>query len=281
MANLEKVTIVDGKDTYQLLLPVEDSTGKIDNLDVRVSYDFSEFKHFTGNRATNTPAFERKAKKLRASLLEFNKQIVPIQVDSQFRIKDGQKRVIVLYRMFLAGEWTQGIKYQITEDSNIREIQEMNNFKSDWTADDYASSWAELGKEDYQVYLDFRSSYNLPMQETISLLLDVSSGGSSYDKFKKGEFVSQNPDSAHITAKRIVSLSEMLPNIGLNRFFIRAMIYLLGRSDFSYSEFVAKLKVQRGAFQPQLNTERYIQACQDVYNYHRPKTEKKVFVQPK
>ena len=216
---------------------------------------YSLFKSIEGNRNKNLLHINR----LKKSMSE-NYLFTTITVNEFNEIIDGNHRFDVIRELGLP------LNYIVCEGYGLNEVHILNQNSKTWNADDYLTGYCNLGYEDYLKYAEFKENYKLGHVEAMALLLDSTQKG--FEMFYKGEFKIKNLWYAQDLMEKILLIKPYYEGIK-RRSFIYAMMSLSKNKNFSFTEFLQKLKIQPTAMQDCTTSEKYKALIEDIYNYHR------------
>ena len=120
-------------------------------MQIHVTQDYNLFKRIKGNRTVNKPHINRllQAIKTTPDSVSYN----PIVVNDKHEIIDGQHRFEAIKQLALP------VFYIKVNDLSLTTVQQLNSISKAWSPMDYAKSYAELGNENYKVYIDFKDRY--------------------------------------------------------------------------------------------------------------------------
>lgn len=223
---------------------------------VHTTTDYHLFKPIEGNRNKNLLHINR----LKKSISE-NYLFTVIIVNDKYEIIDGQHRFDVIKELNLP------LNYIVCEGYGLNEVHILNQNSKTWNADDYLTGYCNLMYEDYIKYEEFKTTYELGHNETMSLL-SGSPCKTNIDIFYKGEFKIKDIKKAKDAIEKILMISPYYKNVK-RRAFIYAMMNLFRNKNFEFTEFLQKLKLQPTALQDCTNTTTYIVLIEEIYNYRR------------
>lgn len=228
-------------------------------LSIKETKNYSLFKKLKGNRVVNELNKKRLAESFKKSYL-----ISPITVNDNFEIIDGQHRFEVAKELNLPVFYFQVPYY------GVEEVQILNTNQKNWSTMDYVEGYINLGKMDYSIYKDFKNKYNFPTTQTIEILRDKKSSGTSNasHEFRSGEFKVKDIIKATQVFDSIESLQEYYEGYKRTS-FVAAMMNLLKNENFSIDEFKQKLKFQKSKMVDCTNVNNYISTIEEIYNYKR------------
>lgn len=225
---------------------------------VHTTKDYSLFKSVKGNRVKNLLHLKRLEESIKSKYL-----FTVIIVNEKYEIIDGQHRFDVISKLKLP------LNYIICRGYSLNEVHLLNQNSKTWNSDDYMNGYCELGVEDYIIYRDFKQKYKFGHNECMALLSgNKHQTGDSIKLFYEGKFKVVTLKEANDTAKKIIELNKVYDG-AKRRSFIFAIMTLLKKDEFSYAEFLSKLKKQPSALTDCVNISQYISIIEDIYNYKR------------
>lgn len=130
---------------------------------------------------------------------------------------------------------------------------------------------SNLAMTDYIKYRQFKNKYGLDHQTCIALLSGISSiGGASgqMQQFKEGKFKIKSYNEAIENAERISMIEPYFDGYKQTK-FIGAILIILKNPNFSFTEFLQKLKQQPMSLMKCAQIEQYKTLIEDIYNYRR------------
>lgn len=116
---------------------------------VYITNDYSIFKRLPGNRGTQ----KSRVQKIESSIKKVGYISSPILVNEKFEIIDGQGRFEALKKL------GKPIEFIEVENLGIDECISMNINMTNWSLDDYISSYAERGNENYRLLSAIKSEF--------------------------------------------------------------------------------------------------------------------------
>lgn len=120
---------------------------------IKHTRDYNLFHKIEGNRKTRSSHIKSLVNTLaeKPHLIQLN----PILVDKNMGIVDGQHRFEAIK------ELSQQVYYIKGDNLTLDDVQSLNAGSKNWTPNDFAKSFAELGDENYKIYLEFKSQFGL------------------------------------------------------------------------------------------------------------------------
>lgn len=228
---------------------------------INSTYEYGIFKLMAGNRPIDYNHVKRLKVEMKRNPDLF--QSNPIQVNEHMFIIDGQ------HRRQAAQELGVPVYYIMAPGMTIDETRDINTTQRRWTLLDFAQSYADSGREDYKVFLQFHRKYpKLPP----SVLRTILAGGQLHEMdvtFKRGEFTI--PD-VHEARKYIEQLEEIRRrvNIKINGPLANSFMQLWkNNSEFKHELLMQKLENEgaRELLQPQNTIRACLRSIEDVYNW--------------
>jgi len=251
----------------------------LDVKEVRIVYstkDYEAFSFITGNRNINKPHLE----KLRKSMLEMY-ITVPIVVNENLEIIDGQHRFIICKEEGLAVHFIQ------IKGLNLTHVQKINELMRIWTAEAFMHCYCDLALEnkygeysDYVEYREFKRSYGFGHNETQAILTNQKMfSGNLSERFRNGTFKIVDIRKATNVAKRITDVGKYYRG-NKRRGFVLAMLQCFAIPEYNHDRFLSKLSYQTYKLTDQPNYKQYLQIIQDIYNYHAREGDRLLLVSP-
>jgi len=212
-------------------------------------------------------------KKLTASMVKYGfidaHPIHVVQCGEKLRVMDGAHRLSTAKKLSLP------IYYIVSNVDDVT-ISEINNTQRKWSLYDYLESWVKQGKTEYIKVSKYQEEYSLPLTTSIVLLGEYSNYGGQgvLDRFKNGDFVCKNLDSAYEIGDVVVVLSKINKRVARSRFFITALLKCMRIDFFDAGVFIHAVKTHSHLFQPQPDWKSYAEMIHEIYNWHKPKKSK-------
>jgi hypothetical protein len=228
------------------------------NNQVHTTTDYSMFKNIAGNRTMN----ELHLRRLKSSIM--NKYLFTvIIVNEDYQIIDGQHRFNVIRELNLP------LNYIICVGYGLREVQILNANSKNWSADDFMEGYCNIGKKDYIMYRNFKQKYGLGHNECMAILSGVIGvGGQFTEDFHNGLFKITHYEDACRKAE-LLKMIEPYYSGYKRRGFVSAMLQLFKNTNFEFTEFLQKLRIQQTALVDCVNTNQYLTLIEEIYNYKR------------
>ena len=189
---------------------------------------------------------------------------VPIVVDKEYRICDGQ------HRFEACKELKKPIYYIQVPKMTIEDIQRLNADTKTWTMDDFLHSFCKKNRSEYIKYREFKEKYGFNHSECLVLL----SGWKRENKkktinqnFKDGNFKVIDYGSAVSAADRITKIKKYFKQYK-TRWFVSAMLKCFKKSEYDHSKFLKKLSSQSAKMMKQADTDSYLINIETIYNHN-------------
>ena len=217
--------------------------------------DYEKFSFIDGNRNVRPNHVEKLCNSFREVQLE-----VPLVVDKDYRIYDGQNRFMALKSLEFP------IYYQIIDKMTLRMLQLLNSNASNWTTAQYCHSYCELGFPEYYKYRAFKKKYQFGVRVCLGLLSGVLNTKQEQE-FADGRFVCKDYKNA---IKKAEMLTELKPYVRFykTREFVGAMNILFKNKIYDHSKFVRKLKRRPSTLTEQAKRKDYLKIIEEIYNWN-------------
>ena len=236
--------------------------------DVFVTNEYEMFNTISGNRLIDKNHVKKLMNSIYINGWFPESQIV---VEPGMAVFDGQHRIEAL-KLF-AEEYgvRPKIKYTVQKSrpkdaqTSIEWVQAFNDLNKKWNALDYAQSFAKRGYEDYIYYLDFKKTHKFNHSTCLILLSNKPDAGNVNKNFIAGKFKILYADMAELRAERVHQLKTLFPYAD-SVIFVRIMIRFWNQKNFSHSEFIHKLELNRDKLY-KTDADGYIRQIQKIYNH--------------
>lgn len=240
-------------------LPIPRSGGKLADLTVHVTRDYTQFKPLNGNRGINKAHVES----LKRSMSERH-LISPLIVNERMYVIDGQHRLAAASALGLP------VYYVICKGYGVTEMQTLNQNSTNWGVAEFVACYASLGNENYQKLIDFKTKFKFGWHETLTLLGVARPGRISDSSIVKGTAIVSDEvvNWAESVATRILECGQYYEGFR-RRSFIFAMMRMLQHPAFVFNEWIDKLRLCRSKMYDCVDTESYIELIEEIYNYRR------------
>lgn len=242
---------------------------------IQTTKEYAKFKLMVGNRGVNYNHVRRLKREMQANPHLFASN--PISVNEAMYIIDGQ------HRRQAAQELGTLVYYVVTPDISLDETRALNVTQRRWQLLDFARSYAETGRKDYAIFLEFVKKYP---KVAPSVLRTYLAGGQLNDldvAFRRGEFRVADLDHAR---ENIEKLNIIIKKTGLNMTspMANALLQLFdgrvskGADEFDFELFSQKLDREhaRELFQLPPSTRGCLRSIENVYNF-QSKVQKRLY----
>lgn len=225
--------------------------------------DYSKFKVIGGNRKIQKNHLARLYTAMKKKYL-----LIPIMVNRDFGIVDGQHRFINVMRLGLP------VFYYFNEDYELAEVQKLNTNMTNWTSNNYMEGFADLGIIDYVKYREYRKEFGFGHGELRSML----SGSNSYEqmaKFKDGTFKILQEEEFLRQARLLNKIKPFYTGYQ-KRNFVKAMVILFRHPEvFKFDNFIKKISYNSEILVDCTTVRQYLGVIEELYNF---KTKQKNIV---
>jgi ParB-like nuclease domain len=242
------------------------------NVSVKFTQNLGMFKLHNVNREVDSP----RVKRITESMKKDGLKLVPIIVNSNFVVVDGQHRVTA------AKEAGKGIYYIVdntipnTTKGIFEAARKFNQNMKEWGKKDYIHGFSEQGNKSYKTLEEFSKEFPMfSLTERIMLLQN--SGTRHVDKqdFADGKFIVGDMDKAKEWANNLLQLKPYFEK-GYNKsVFVRTLLTIMEKKpDFKFEEFLHKVKLRPSSIFMCGDKKSYAEMIEDIYNYKRRTDEK-------
>ena len=231
-----------------------------ENLSIKLTNDFSEFKLVKGNRIIDP----KHVNELKKSIKAVGYIGAPVLVNKSKEIIDGQHRVEACRQLNVS------VPYQIINGANIDYVIKLNATQKNWRLQDYINSYAARGSESYQIIRRFLKESGFIFD--ISMFLLVGSDGSNKaDAIKDGTVTCT--EEMYQRAIKVAQYLHQFDGIKTNRrqAFIRGIVYSLRIPDVEQGLLTKRINANPRAFEYLSDMFDCVKVIEKVYNKGRRK----------
>jgi len=224
--------------------------------------DYSIFKFRDDNRVINKSHVKNIANNMKVRGWERGSYVV---INKKGEIIDGQHRVTA------AMETGIPISYILETTAGFETIRNLNSRQKNWAITDHIHGFVVEGNPHYIKLNNFMKQYPELKPTEAMMLCTNSLSGCDRENFESGKFVTKNMDKAIEWAMNIMELKPLFE--GYNRStFVRAIIKTLTKcKEFSFDEFVRKVKLRPTNIHFCGSVDEYIKMIEEIYNFSRNK----------
>ena len=224
--------------------------------------NYSTFKFRNDNRVINKSHVKSIANNMKVRGWEKGSYVV---INNKGEIIDGQHRVTAAMEVGIS------ISYILEKSAGFETIRSLNSRQKNFAITDHIHGFVVEGNPHYVKLNDFMIQYPELRPTECMMLCTNSLSGCDRENFESGKFVTKNIDKANEWAMNIMELKPYFE--GYNRsIFVRALLKTLTRcKEFSFSEFVRKVKVRPTNIHFCGSVDEYIKMIEEIYNFSRNK----------
>lgn len=227
---------------------------------IKKTTNYAQFMYMGGNRTVDV----KHVLQLQAQM-ERNREIFasqPILVNENWYIVDGQHRYEAAKALGLP------ICYIRQKGVDLGDARQLNIAQKRWSMKDFAQSYADSGRSDYIELLRINHNYpKIPLSTVADYLAVAAPGGTSSDKFRRGEFQIANKEDGITALDLLAKISDIVgrPAGGA---FASALWQVIYHDDFDEQTFIRKLKENPEALILATSVRACLRSIEDVYNRH-------------
>jgi len=261
---------------------------------IHTTEQYDLFQFVKGNRDVDEQSVNRLGIEIKR-----NKQLVPILVDQDFQVIDGQHRLLACKKIGCA------VRFIVQPNLGTAHMVAINSTSRNWKSVDYINQYAEQGKE---AYIQLRDWINENSDFSINFAITVAKNSlrnHSYSYLEDGSLMDKT--YANKAGKKAVASSGSDIKVGLFKSFdvkearnrmrtireIRnampagvwkdkmgdALIQIMRIEEFNAAHLVHQLKGPAiSQLRNPVSTEDAVKLIEDVYNYRRPHTSRLAIV---
>lgn len=236
--------------------------------EIKTTKEYAIFKLMKGNRVVDYNHVKRLKREMKENPHLFASN--PISVNENFYIIDGQ------HRRQAAQELNVPIYYVVTPGITLDETRALNVTQKRWSLLDFAQSYAESGREDYQVFLKFVKDYPRIAPSIIRIYLAGTQKNGLDVDFRRGDFSVVDVDNAQ---RNLTRLNDVInkTKVQMNTPMAMAFMRLFNESqEFDYQFFMSKLdrETAREMFRTASTIRQSLRSIEDVYNFQSKSTRR-------
>lgn len=170
---------------------------------IQSTQDYTLFKRIKGNREVSKPHVKRLLEAIKddPQAITYN----PIIVNEQMQVIDGQHRLKAIEKLELP------VYFVKVDDLGLATVQKLNSLSKMWSPMDYARSFAENGKEDYRIYIDFKNKFKFNHDVVMRYL--ALNEPMTTSLFKQGKFTIPNVARSYEFATYLQDLTQFYDRI--------------------------------------------------------------------
>lgn len=190
-------------------------------------------------------------------------------VNEKNEVIDGQNRIKAA---IIAGV---PVDFIVVRGAGQKEIIGNNKITKPWSIVTYMDYHVKLGNESYIALKKFLEDY--PMMKFTEATMFLNNGLASADReaFEAGTWKAKSVTLGRKWANQILELKPYFEKYYNRTIFVRAMIKVLSKKpEFSFDEFLHKVKLRPTMLQPCGTVEQYVMMIEEIYNYRRRNDEK-------
>lgn len=242
---------------------------------IQSTKNYAQFQLMKGNRSVDYNHVKRLKREMQMNpeLLSAN----PILVNEHMFIIDGQ------HRRQAAQELGYPVYYIVMPGGTLDETRHLNVTQRRWQLLDFARSYADSGRQDYKIFLDFHKEFPAIAPGILRTYL---AGGQKHEldvDFRRGEFAINDEQQAKNDLEKLSKVVRAT-GIKVNAPMAHALLQLLHpkpdtKADpFEFEVFYKKFETEGG--RELLQTASSIRGClrsiENVYNY-QSKWQKRLY----
>jgi hypothetical protein len=220
--------------------------------------DYTQFKVLSGNRAIDKGHVINLAKSLaqRPDLLAAR----PILVNKDMEVIDGQHRLAAAQQLKIP------VYYDVA-DLHLEDTIVINHNQRNWSLGDYAKSYADLGKKDYQTFMELREEY--PWFNDSGLVKYLLGGGikGAGRQFRSGEFKIVDLEESRKWLDQLEELYEIEPRCRQST-VSEAWLQVFKHPNYDHNRMLNKMRLfSDNSFRPYGPGATILRSIEDTYNF--------------
>lgn len=219
-----------------------------------VTDDYNSFKFFKYNRAINKANLKNVKKSLQK-----RGQIMPVLITKDFKVIDGQHRVVALQELELP------IHYTICFDYIAHDVEEVNNVGKNWDIRARVNNLAEHGDQNCIRLLEMYKEWGRIFSEgTINDAFTKNRGGSSGSIRSKTYIIDE--EFGHQVLSNAFIMTEVVPKAKQNKFIRAIKNVMLDNDHFDIN--ILRANAEKRRLNVYNSEGEILSEIIEVYNYY-------------
>lgn len=239
-------------------------------IDFYSTFLYEGFKKLKGNREIK----KSHSAKIRLSMEE-RLLFTVVFVNESDEVIDGQHRIDAI------SELGEPVYFAVLKEYSLKEIQRYNVNSKEWGLGQFAKCYAEKGKRDYIIFMEFKEKYKFSNSSVIQLLADRLGGGWTFDKeeFNQGKFKVVDLQKAENIARMVCDFEYYKHYNSYN--FVWACYHIFQVKGYNHARMKYALEARVGELNGQVKSvSDYKMELQRIYNMGLSKDKKLRFYDP-
>lgn len=220
------------------------------------TYSYDKFNNLSYNRTINNSHI----KKLELDI-KSNGQHIPVTVDRDMNVIDGQHRLLVCKNLGFP------VKYHVIDSDPDESMCKLNNTQKSWTTFNWIEYWSAKGNESYTFLFDKIKSEGLGSTVVVEIY-SSSYGEQNHKRLKDGTFSvnSYSISRGDFILKTARACQRFIGSDAMKRSFLRALKRIISSNDnFSSQRMIKGLK--KNPLNIYATTEDTVKEIINNYNY--------------
>lgn len=247
-----------------MIKPIEKPKYTESSVKVFFTNDYSIFHFMHGNRDLNEKKINRIINEVQSgnNMLKY----VPIVVDKDFKILDGQHRFMV------SKKTGNPVFFVIRDKMDIKQVAKLNSNTSNWKMVDYLNSFASIGIESYLELEQLQKQWPVSLNVMAAMLhLNVPVGSKVKEKFINGELEINYFGETIATIKLAKTFIPFIDNPFSSR-FLTVCQRLRSLDDYDHELMIKKLKASGLRIDRLASPKTILLQMEEIINFRNSKT---------
>lgn len=222
--------------------------------------NYSIFKFRDDNRTISLSHVEALSRKMK------EKGWIPgsyAVINEKGEVIDGQHRINAAMKVGVP------VFYTIEKKTGFDHIQDLNQSQKNWSKGDHIHGWVTKGNQNYITLDRYCKKYPEFKLTEMLMFLNNSQVNISKEVFESGGFVVRSMNIANEWISNFQKLEPYFEKGYSKSIFVRAMLRVMLRKEFSFEEFIHKVSVRPGMIHMCGTVDQYIEMIETIYNYNR------------
>lgn len=227
---------------------------------IKKTTNYNQFMYMGGNRVVDLKHVKELQQQMERDRSMFAS--VPILVNESWYIVDGQHRFEAAKALGLP------IYYIQHKGAGLADARQLNIAQKRWGLRDFAQSYADSGRKDYEELLQINDRYHrIPLSTVLEYLAGSRSGGRTTDKFRRGEYQILDKEDGIAALDMLTEVIRIIGHPSTSA-FATALWKVLHHSDFDEQQFIRKLKENPDQLLMATSSRQSLRSIEDIFNRH-------------
>lgn len=189
-----------------------------------------------------------------------------IVVNLKGKLIDGHHRLLAAMKCNIPVDY-------IIEDIEDDNVSALNKLNRNWNIIDHLKHYVKLGNQNYILLDNFMKNFPTLRPTEAMMLVKNTGSAQTRNQFEQGLFEVKDMKVAYQWGHNLMKLKPYFDGY-CKSIFVRAMIKVLQHPDFSFDEFLHRVKLRPSMIFMCGTVDQYLDMIEKIYNYRRKDSEK-------